>query len=579
MHPTGVNVSEWDRLVLTHGLTPAGPIPTAFDSNGVYPYVSYVDTARRPHPVRYRFVTLENDVVCATICPDLGGRVTSIVHKPSGRETLYAPEVVRGVRVLPRFNFVAGGIEVSFPIAHSPSQSEPVACEIDVTPARTYVTCGERELRFGMQWSVEYSLGPGDTFLTQRLRLHNPGTVAYPWMSWSNASVPSRCDTEFHFPGGEVLSHSSRLDVIDWETQGPRREYDVREMTGFFWRSADAEAFGAFTPSLGSGLYHVASRSDASGMKLWTYGMGPDREWAMLSTARREAYIEIQGGPVADQSVRLMLEPGASRSHAEFWFPTDRPLDLPSVAVPDVRLRPVEQIPSFPWARPSDVRVWHELAEAGSKRTAPPSPPEPMECRWAPSGMEDLDEAFQHALEAAPTPDAELWRLHYGTWLAGRGDAGRAIEVLTAGSVDVGRVLLARLHRRAGNAQAACAALRALTESWLALHPQVVVERDLALRACGSATISEREAWLNRVDALEDEGVIERRVQLLIDRGEPTAAKSLLMDTPFQRVHQSYTRTDLWRQVCAALGEAESPIPETLGEDRLAQFGAYREFE
>ena len=26
---------------------------------------------------------------------------------------------------------------------------------------RIYVTCGERELRFGMQWSVEYSLGHG----------------------------------------------------------------------------------------------------------------------------------------------------------------------------------------------------------------------------------------------------------------------------------------------------------------------------------------------------------------------------------------------------------------------------------
>ena len=86
--------------------------------------------------------------------------------------------MIRYTRILPRFYFVAGGIEVSFPIAHSPSQNEKVLYKIEKDQSRTYVTCGERELRFGMQWSVEYSLGPDDAFLTQRVRYHNPGTIA-----------------------------------------------------------------------------------------------------------------------------------------------------------------------------------------------------------------------------------------------------------------------------------------------------------------------------------------------------------------------------------------------------------------
>jgi hypothetical protein len=44
-------------------------------------------------------------------------------------------------------------------------------------------------------------------------------------------------------------------------------------------------------------------------------------------------------------------------------------------------------------------------------------------------------------------------------------------------------------------------------------------------------------------------------------------------------VHQSYTRTDLWRQICAALEEPSHPQPRGLGEDELARFGAYRDFE
>ena len=140
-------------------MTPAGPVPTAFDPNGVYPYMSYAETSNRPVPKKYRFIVLENDHVKATICPDLGGKVYSLIHKPSGKEVLYVPDVIRYTRILPRFYFIAGGIEVSFPISHSPTQNETVLYKIDKTKDRIYVTCGERELRFGMQWSVEYSLG------------------------------------------------------------------------------------------------------------------------------------------------------------------------------------------------------------------------------------------------------------------------------------------------------------------------------------------------------------------------------------------------------------------------------------
>jgi hypothetical protein len=40
--------TEYDEYVLTHELTPAGPVPTALDPNGVYPYISYVETSNRP---------------------------------------------------------------------------------------------------------------------------------------------------------------------------------------------------------------------------------------------------------------------------------------------------------------------------------------------------------------------------------------------------------------------------------------------------------------------------------------------------------------------------------------------------
>ena len=37
---TGVVCEEFDQIQLTHVLTPTGPLPTALDPNGVYPYMS-----------------------------------------------------------------------------------------------------------------------------------------------------------------------------------------------------------------------------------------------------------------------------------------------------------------------------------------------------------------------------------------------------------------------------------------------------------------------------------------------------------------------------------------------------------
>src|SRR5262252_235187 len=73
--------SEFDDYVLTCEITPAGPVPTAYDANGVYPYVSYVETSNRPMPKKYHFILLENEHMKVTICPDLGGKVVSMIHK------------------------------------------------------------------------------------------------------------------------------------------------------------------------------------------------------------------------------------------------------------------------------------------------------------------------------------------------------------------------------------------------------------------------------------------------------------------------------------------------------------------
>jgi hypothetical protein len=193
--------------------------------------------------------------------------------------------------------------------------------------------------------------------------------------------------------------------------------------------------------------------------------------------------------------------------------------------------------------------------------------------------MEDLNAAFEWAIENAEPEPSSLWRFYYGTWMAGRGDTAKAIGILSGSGAGLAKALLARLLMLDGDYDGAVLAYRSIGERWLQLHPQVVVERDRALRSLGPGTLTERESWLEQVDALQDEWVIERRVQLMIDKGDVSAAKELLLSVPFQKVHQTYNRTNLWLQICKSSGETCFPVPEQLGEDRLARFGSYREFE
>jgi len=606
-----------------HALVPSGPVPTAQTPDGVYPYESFVETAARPELRRFRVVTLENARVIAVICPDLGGKVLSLALKAAGdaggsANVLADPGPIRPVRILPRGAFVGGGIEVSFPISHTPSLLERVCCSADVRAGRARVCVGERELRFGMHWTVEWSLGCGETFLTQRTRFLNPTPRAHRWMSWANAGVPSAPDSEFYFPSGPVLVHGDEMkEVADWGAPGaaqPRTQGDIARMTAFFWRAPSVTAFGVFTPSTGSGLFHSAERESVGGIKLWSDGVGEHERWvSQYMTHGAAQLLEVQAGPLPDQSVKDVLAPGEDRCHVEHWHPASAPLDIAALAAsPETRaaaaaLGSPSEVPLFSWARPETVAVWLGVEAAYAARDAgllPPAPDQDSNA-WAPSGMDSLGTALAWAASLEGRHRGR-WAFLLGAWIAGRetsedGAGAAAADSAVAGerlsiplsgfdaafaalaASDDGRAyaLAARLHRRVRrDCAAAAACFRRITEEALALHPQICFERDLTLAGIGgAAALAERRAWLDRVGALQDEWLLERRAALLADEGRPLEARALLESREFQLVHQRYARTRLWHRILAECEGGTTAGPRGLGEDTLAKFGAYRDVE
>lgn len=577
---TMLECEERIDFLLTHTLAPAGPIPTTHDPDGIYPYESFCETSRRPEIRKYRLVSIENDRLRVTICPDLGGRVCSLFLKDRAVETLFFPPVVRPVRILPRQAFTGGGIELSFPISHSPVQISPVLQNIARDRDRIYVSCGEREIKFGMHWTVEYSLGEHDAFLTQRTVFFNPDEQAHPWMSWSNAGVPALPDTVFDFPDGPVLVHASHMGTIDWKTEGPRTQADVHRMTGFFWKKPDCCAFGVFTPSLGTGLYHVADPLQMPGIKLWSDGIGRDEAWVSQYTLNGEQCLEIQAGPLIDQSVKANLHPSQVHHHVEFWIPSNVRRDIRELSLPEPQLRALDKIPLFNWARSEEVTDWLQLISARDSADARqiPKAPEIDSNRWAVSGIAGLGDALAWAASTSEGRERDKWLFQHGAWLAGRGETDAALAVLSQSRDDRARALAGRLWLVYKNdAHAAVMSFRAIESEAISLHPQIVMERDKALAALGVETPDERARWLQAVSSLDDEWLAERRASLFLDCGDAQAACNVLRRTRFQSIHQRYERTLLWRRVESMLGLEPVAYPSWLGEDDLAEFGAYRD--
>jgi IS66 Orf2 like protein len=81
----------------------------------------------------------------------------------------------------------------------------------------------------------------------------------------------------------------------------------------------------------------------------------------------------------------------------------------------------------------------------------------------------------------------------------------------------------------------------------------------------------------NAVSALDDEWLTERLASWFMDSGDSESALQVLRNTKFQLVHQRYERTRLWRQLETNLGLVPLEDLSWLGEDDLAEFGAYRD--
>lgn len=296
----------------------------------MFPYPQQDAYTRESSATALTAVVLENDHVKATLLPQLGGRLWSLIDKASGKELLHTGDRIQFANLALRNAWFAGGIEYNIGTrGHSPTTCSPLHSAIVRTPEGQEVL---RMWEFDRLREVVFQLDawlPADSkVLFVAVRIQNPNDVTVPMYWWSNAAIPQTPATRVIAPatrafatdydGSMAIVEPTSFHGIDatWPARNP-------QAADFFFDLAPQERrWEVAVDCDGDGLGLISS-SQLRGRKLFVWGENTGghrwQEWLTPSDGADRHYAEIQSGLSQTQFEHLPLPAGESWQWVEAY--------------------------------------------------------------------------------------------------------------------------------------------------------------------------------------------------------------------------------------------------------------------
>jgi tetratricopeptide (TPR) repeat protein len=275
-------------------------------------------------------VVIENDHLRATVLPGLGGRVHSLLHKPTGRELLYRNPVFQPACFALNGAWFSGGVEWNIgATGHTTLSCAPLHAALVPAPdGGRMLRLWEWERLRDLPFQVDLWLPDESEFLHVGVRIRNPHERAAPVYWWSNIAVEEREGTRVLAPAEEAwhfgYEHSLRRVPVP-EHQGADRTYPLRGEfpADYFYEVPDGtRKWIASLDAGGQGLVQT-STDLLRGRKLFVWGAGRGgRRWQRwLTEPGTPGYAEIQAGLARTQLEHVRLEGGGEFSWLEAYGP------------------------------------------------------------------------------------------------------------------------------------------------------------------------------------------------------------------------------------------------------------------
>lgn len=275
-------------------------------------------------------IVIENDRLRATVLPGLGGRVHSLLHKPTGRDLVYTNPVLQPADFALNGAWFSGGIEWNIgATGHTTLSCAPVhAARVPAPDGGEMVRLWEWERLRDLPFQVDLWLPEDSDFLHVGVRIRNPHERPAPVYWWSNIAVPEGERTRVLAPADEAwhFGYERTLTRVPMPaTGGVDRTYPLRSdfPADYFYEVPDgARRWIASLDEQGRGLVQT-STDLLRGRKLFLWGSGPGgRRWQeWLTEPGTAGYAEIQAGLARTQLEHVPLEAGGEFSWLESYGP------------------------------------------------------------------------------------------------------------------------------------------------------------------------------------------------------------------------------------------------------------------
>jgi hypothetical protein len=290
----------------------------------------------------FKTYVLENRYLKVTLLPEFGGRILSIIYKPTGHEELYRnpiglPYGIKAGNFYYDWMMVLGGIFPTFPDAeHGKGWLKPWDFRVvnqspgEVTVAMSlkddfeYSAAPRQFLRgsTGLEATFYVTLRADRAALDARVVLKTPQDRTIPYEYWTCTTLaPGSDPTHPRTTGGaEIIAPITAYATPDWSKNLAAGDESVgagrsRFEKLRFFRNWPSMGIAYASPDMGGGnfwgvinhdndegIFRIADNMVTRGLKMWTWGFPSFANQADPRTTPSEAqpYIELWAG-MSDQ--------------------------------------------------------------------------------------------------------------------------------------------------------------------------------------------------------------------------------------------------------------------------------------
>jgi hypothetical protein len=316
--------------------------------------------------IEHTFTTyiLENEYLRVTLLPEYGGRILSLIYKPTGHEQLYqnplgVPYGIGDGNFYYDWLMVYGGIFPTFPepehgkswllawdfevVTETPEEITVAMLLVDEVDFEGAPSRFDTDVT-GLEATFYVTLQAGSAALDTQIVLHNPGDQVMRYEYWTCATLaPGSTPRDTRTTAGaEIIAPVDLIKMPLWwpATTAQEQLTDTPDVYHFynlrhFENWADMGIAYAY-PSMGGGnfwgvinhdneegIIRIGNNHVTSGLKLWTWGYDSVEVNPMVDLmVESRPYIEMWAGVTPEFFNRATLAPDAELVIEETYIPT-----------------------------------------------------------------------------------------------------------------------------------------------------------------------------------------------------------------------------------------------------------------